>query len=383
MIVIVGAGICGLAAAYELSRRGEPAVVFERGEPFAEQSAGLARIFRIAHRRPTLCGLAMQARDGWQRWETEFGAGRLLGTEGFIAAGAPDDTAAAMDDAGAVYSWLDRSEIAARIPFAAAPWETAVFDPLGGSLRIRRALSALARRAVIRRGEVVAVADDGATTLADGTVMRADRVLVCAGVQTPALFGPLGVEFAPHTRFTYEGADATGAACLSAPEGYGLPLGSTGHWAFGQEVPDPATVRVLFPSLSPVGQVDCVTARAAWLDSGGDGWTVARRGRVVAFVGSNLMKFGPLLGELLAQATLSDELPSELTLGYPPRTAAATACGASHCGKWPTPSSFVTSRRGRATVACSRTWRPDTGSSSPHTRRSGPSQLAKAFSHRR
>jgi sarcosine oxidase len=318
MIVIVGAGICGLAAAHELARRGERAVVFERGEPFAEQSAGLARIFRIAHRRPALCGLAMKARDGWLRWETEFGAGRLLGAEGFIAAGAPADiaaTAAAMDDAGAVCSWLDRSEIAGRIPFVAAPWETAVFDPLGGSLRIRRALIALARRVVIKRDEVVSVADDGATTLANGIVVQADRVLVCAGVETPALFGPLGVEFAPHTRFTYEGADATGAACLSAPEGYGLPLGSTGRWAFGQEVADPATVRALFPSLSPVGRVDCVTARAPWLDSGGDGWTAAHRGRVVAFVGSNLMKFGPLLGELLAQAVLSDGLPSELALG--------------------------------------------------------------------
>jgi sarcosine oxidase len=318
MILIVGAGICGLAAAYELSRRGQDAVVFERGAPFAEQSAGLARIFRIAHRRPALCRLALKAREGWRRWETDFDAGRLLGTEGFIAAGAPAETAAAMRAAGAAYSWLDRSEIMARIPFLAAPWDTGVFDPLGGSLRIRRALDALARRAVIKRGEVVSVADDGATTLADGTVVHADRVLICAGVQTPALFGPLGVEFAPHTRFTYEGASkdsATGAACLSAPEGYGLPLGSTGRWAFGQEVPDPATVRALFPSLSPVGRVDCVTVRAPWLDSGGDGWTVACRGRVVAFVGSNLMKFGPLLGELLAQAALGDELPSELTLG--------------------------------------------------------------------
>ena len=256
----------------------------------------------------------MRARDGWRRWEAEFGAGRLLGSEGFIAVGAPTNTAAAMDQAGAAFSWLDRSEIAARIPFVAAPWESGIFDPLGGSLRIRRALDALARRAVIKRGEVASVADDGATTLADGTVVHADRVLICAGVETPALFGPLGVEFAPHTRFTYEGADAAGAACLSAPEGYGLPLGSTGRWAFGQEVPDPATVRALFPSLSPVDRVDCVTVRAPWLDSGGDGWTVACRGRVVAFVGSNLMKFGPLLGELLAQAVLSDEPPSDLTL---------------------------------------------------------------------
>jgi glycine/D-amino acid oxidase-like deaminating enzyme len=315
VIVVIGAGICGLAAAYELSRRGERTVVLERGEPFAEQSVGLARIFRIAHRRPALCRLAIQARAGWQRWETELGVGRLLGSEGFIAAGDCDETAAAMTEAGATFSWLDRSEITARIPFVAAPWQTGVFDPLGGSLRIRRALSALARRAGVRRAEVVSVADDGSTTLSDGTVLRGDRVLICAGVQTSELFGPLGVEFGPHTRFTYEGADAVGAACLSAPEGYGLPLGSTGRWAFGQEVPDPATIGALFPSLSPVDHVDCVSVRAPWLDSGGDGWTVARRGRVIAFVGSNLMKFGPVLGELLARAAVSDELPGELALG--------------------------------------------------------------------
>lgn len=82
MIIVVGAGICGLAAAYELSRRGQQVVVYERGEPFAEQSAGLARIFRIAHQRSALCGLAIQARAGWQRWETEFDVGRLLGFRG-------------------------------------------------------------------------------------------------------------------------------------------------------------------------------------------------------------------------------------------------------------------------------------------------------------
>lgn len=314
MIVVIGAGVCGLAAAYELSRRGQDTIVLERGQPFGEQSVGLARIFRIAHRRQALCRLALQARAGWQRWEDEFGAGRLLGSEGFIATGACDETAAAMTSAGAEFSRLGPAEIAARIPFAAVPWETGIFDPLGGSLRIRRALSALARRVVIQRTEVLSVADDGSTTMADGTVLRGDRVLICAGAATPELFGPLGVDFVPHTRFTYEGADAAGAACLSAPEGYGLPLGSTGRWAFGQEVPEPATVRALFPSLSPVDRVDCVSVRAAWLDAGGDGWTVARRGGVVAFVGSNLMKFGPLLGELLARAVLSDELPGELSL---------------------------------------------------------------------
>ncbi|OBK22863.1 FAD-dependent oxidoreductase [Mycobacterium asiaticum] len=314
MIVVVGAGICGLAAAYELSRRGERVLVVERNEPFGEQSAGLARIFRIAHRRPELCRLALRARIGWQRWESEFGVGRLLGSEGFIAAGAIDATAAAMQDAGADFCGLGRRDIKARIPFLDAPWQTGLFDPLGGSLRIRRALTALAQRAKVRRADVLSVTDDGAVTFADSSLLRADRVLICAGVRTQTLFGPMGIEFGPHTRFTYQGDDATGAACLSAPERYGLPLGSTGRWAFGQEVPDPAVVRTLFPTLRPVGQVDCVTARASWLDDGGDGWTARRRGRVVAFVGANLMKFGPLLGELLADFVLGDELPVDLAI---------------------------------------------------------------------
>ncbi len=313
MIVVIGAGVCGLAAAYELSRRGRQVIVLERGEPFGEQSAGLARIFRIAHRRPELCALAVQARAGWGRWEDELGAGRLLGDEGFIAAGPREDTAAAMQHAGAEFRWLDRREIAARIPFVVPPWEGGVLDPAGGALRIRRALSALAQRVDIRRAEVTSVTDDGLVTLADGAILRGERVLICAGVETPELFGPLGVEFVPHTRYNYQGADASGAACLSAPEGYGLPLGSTGQWGFGQEEPDPEAVRALFPSLTPVGQVDCVSVRAAWLDAGGDGWTAASRGQVVAFVGSNLMKFAPLLGERLAQAVLSDEPPANLS----------------------------------------------------------------------
>ncbi|WP_205875685.1 NAD(P)/FAD-dependent oxidoreductase [Mycobacterium camsae] len=313
MIVIVGAGICGLATAYELTRRGERPIVTERGEPFGEQSTGLARIFRIAHRRAALCGLAQRAREGWRRWEFEFGL-RLLGSEGFVTTGALDAVASAMTEAGAAYSWLDRAQVTALVPFLQNPWEVGVYDPGGGALRIRRALEALAARVTLRRGEVVSVADDGSTTLADGTVLRADRVLICAGVKTPELYGPLGIEFFPHTRFTYEGGSASGAACLSAPEGYGLPIGSTGRWAFGQGDPDPAVVRQLFPSLTPVSRVDCVTARAAWLDDGGDGWCLARRGRVLAFVGANLMKFGPLLGELLSQAVLGEELPDELAV---------------------------------------------------------------------
>ena len=59
--IVVGAGVCGLAAAYELARRDRRVLVLEAEAVGAGQSAGLARIFRIAHADPRLCALALEA----------------------------------------------------------------------------------------------------------------------------------------------------------------------------------------------------------------------------------------------------------------------------------------------------------------------------------
>src|SRR3954451_14375426 len=76
MAIVIGAGICGLAAAYELAKRGEEVLVLERGEGGGEQSAGLGRIFRIAHGQARLCALALRARGGGRRREGGRGGAR-------------------------------------------------------------------------------------------------------------------------------------------------------------------------------------------------------------------------------------------------------------------------------------------------------------------
>ncbi|HWT91971.1 MAG TPA: FAD-dependent oxidoreductase, partial [Solirubrobacteraceae bacterium] len=112
-VIVVGAGICGLGAAYELARRDARVLVLERAGVGADQSTGLGRIFRIAHREARLCALALEARTLWDAWTEQLGAGRLLGDEGFVVSG-PDvltERAAAMREAGAEAREIDGAEL--------------------------------------------------------------------------------------------------------------------------------------------------------------------------------------------------------------------------------------------------------------------------------
>lgn len=297
--VVVGAGICGLATAYELARRGARVQVIETAGVGAEQSAGLARIFRVAHRDARLRALALEARDGWRRWERELDT-HLLGGEGLILVGGMD---------GFEGEPLDADAIRARLPMLApGRWETAELDPLAGAIRVRRTLDALAARVDVRLGTVTAVDADGTVHVGDERI-AADAVVVCAGLGTQALVAPLGLDLQlrtePHIRYTYEPAGL--AACFISPEAYGVPLGRTGRYAIGMHEPGTeGWVKDAFPDLRVVGAIECVSLFAPWLEHG-DGFVELRAGRVIASGASNVMKFGPLIGARLAQLALSLE----------------------------------------------------------------------------
>jgi glycine/D-amino acid oxidase-like deaminating enzyme len=350
--IVVGAGISGLAAAYELARRDRRVLVLDAAGVGTGQSAGLGRIFRVAHGDPRLCALALEAAAGWRRWERELGAGRLLGEEGVVVAGAAaaERRGAAMAAAGAAAEWLDHAGIRALVPRLAPthPWDEGLLDAAGGSLRVRRALHALAGMLDVRRGEAVAVepaADGAVVRLADRTALTAGAVLICAGVATGPLAAQAGVEveasYLHHVRLTYgprPGAppvDAT--ACLITAESYGLPLGSTGRWALGLEDVAPGLAvdtvsaddvaaavrrqhRAWVPGVlrdldaEPLDEIRCVSVQAPWADRDADGFVAVRRGPIVAFAGSNVMKFGPLVGDRLARTVLDHEHDVHLDL---------------------------------------------------------------------
>ncbi|MDA0136185.1 NAD(P)/FAD-dependent oxidoreductase [Solirubrobacter deserti] len=297
--IVVGAGICGLATAYELARRERRVLVIEAVGVGAEQSAGLARIFRIAHRDARLRELALTAREGWRRWERELGV-HLLGEEGLVLVGGMD---------GFEGEPLDAEAIRARLPILAPDvWHEAQLDPLAGAIRVRRTLDALAARLPVRLGTVTAIDPDGFVWVVDER-LSASVVVVCAGLGTQPLITPLGLDLQlrtePHTRFTYEPAGPS--ACFISPETYGVPLGRTGRYAIGMHEPGAeGWVATAFPQLRAVGRIDCVSLFAPWLEHG-DGFVELRAGRVIASGASNAMKFAPVIGERLAGLALGIE----------------------------------------------------------------------------
>ncbi|HEX3731876.1 MAG TPA: FAD-dependent oxidoreductase, partial [Mycobacteriales bacterium] len=86
-VAVIGAGVIGLAATYELARQGAEVTCFEAEQPMAARSAGDTRIFRVAHHNPRLVECAQRSRRLWHTWEERSGD-TLIGSEGAVVSGA-------------------------------------------------------------------------------------------------------------------------------------------------------------------------------------------------------------------------------------------------------------------------------------------------------
>ena len=186
-VVIVGAGLTGMALAEALAAAGARVTLLERAIPGAEASSAAAGILapRVeAHGRAPLRDAGVASLDAWEGWL------RALGVDpaamGFARCGAlvvheacPDVDATLREDARALEPALGPS---------AAWWlpEEGVVDPRRVLPALRSACSARGVRFVIGV-EVTAVASGG-VTLADGRVERG-TVVVCAGAWTGVVPG--------------------------------------------------------------------------------------------------------------------------------------------------------------------------------------------------
>jgi sarcosine oxidase len=338
-VAVVGGGITGLSTAYALQRRGVEFVCFEAAAPGSGQSAGRTRVFRHGHDDERLVRLAVRARAEWERLEAELGA-QLLGREGVLICG-PNvgERAAAFEAASVPARLVGREEQRDVLSTFEPPEDEALFDELGGSIDVRAVVDGLAAalggRLVAARVFDVRGRGSGVELHTSEGVWSAARAVLCPGAQLHELTAGLGLEITLtvdlHTRASFRVREpGAPLACLQDRSGvhgetvYAAPMPDGREYAIGlgteHEPPvDEALVRLKayvergMPGLeaAPASVRLCQTSILPW---GADAFAVWDTGRVAVLAGANLFKFGPLLGELIADGDF-DELSPEAQLG--------------------------------------------------------------------
>lgn len=322
-VVVVGAGVMGLATARSLAQAGRDVVVCEQFSVGNDRgsSHGGSRIVRLSYPDARWVRLAQEMFPLWRELEAEAGR-TLLRLHGTLDLGDWAPNRAALAACGEPAEVLDAAEIGRRFPIRVEPGTSGLFKREGGIVLADLALEALRDGAIAAGAQVLegtrigSVEEDGDSVVAGG--VRARAAVVTAGAWAPAL---VGVDAAPTRETTsYFAGEETlpsvidttvGAAlgyALVAP-GVGLKAGvhQSGPVVDPDEPGSPDEeiaartaewVAARFPGVSgPIRTETCLyTTRA------GDEFLLARRGRVV--VGSPCsghgFKFAPVIGSRLA-----------------------------------------------------------------------------------
>ncbi|TWS97885.1 FAD-dependent oxidoreductase [Reyranella sp. CPCC 100927] len=211
-VLIVGAGIAGLGAAWALVRDGHRVTVLEQGAIPNPRGTSVDshRLIRRAYGAETgYMRMITHAYAAWDRMWADLGVKLRIDTGALSMSALTDDWVATSLQALKA-DWLpveelDARQLAERFPLV-EPRGIAVafFSPEGGVLLADRIIAALARwlaekGAVLRPHAPVASvdADTGTIRLADGETLGADLVLVAAGAWAAALAPALAPKVEP------------------------------------------------------------------------------------------------------------------------------------------------------------------------------------------
>ncbi len=294
---------------YERDRAGSP----------LGSSSGRSRIFRRSYRHADYVRLALRAIDEWRRLDP----GVLRATGLFEYGQGVELHAAAFDEVGERYEWLEPKDAERRFPEARFP-EPVLHDACAGAIMADDALRALAAGLDVREGAAVA----------DPRELEADVVVACPGSWLGPMFGlPLQPRIEQVTYFAGAPDDRPSIIDHGAPDRrlhYGLVAPGVGY-KVGEDAarPDPWDpdrsdrpidqplqdrlvdhVKRMFPGLDPRP----VHAEACLYTMSPDGDFVLDRIDGVTFCGGcsgHAFKFGPLLGRLAADLAQGRSLPPE------------------------------------------------------------------------
>ncbi len=211
-ILIIGAGIAGLGAAWALVREGRRVTVLERG-PIPNPRGASVDTHRLIRRayggEDGYMRLITHAYAAWDRMWADLGVKLCVDTGALSTSARTDDWVAislqALKAGGFPVDELDAKRLAERFPLVEPRGiEVAFFSPEGGVLLADRIVAALARWLAAKGArlrpdsQVVDIdADAGAVTLADGERLAGDLVLVAAGAWVTVLAPGLAAKVEP------------------------------------------------------------------------------------------------------------------------------------------------------------------------------------------
>lgn len=206
-VIVVGAGIDGLATAWSLVKAGHSVSLVEQGMiPNRLAASGdHHRIIRRAYGSAAGYGrLITEAYAAWDALWTDLGENHL-DARGFICISREEGDEAeqyrdGLEAGGFPFEMVMPDEAVRRWPFLeAGTFRYAFFSPEGGALHCRRIAAGIlawlkAHGAnIFENSKVVSVdADAGRVTLESGETMQGDRVVVTAGAWVLKLFPELG-----------------------------------------------------------------------------------------------------------------------------------------------------------------------------------------------
>ncbi len=319
-VLVVGAGVVGLAAAFELSRAGHRVSVLSADVPGGRQSAGLSRIFRLAHPDGMLTDAAARSLEMWEAWERVAGA-PLLDRVGLLLTGDMSDRDVHLQRYGGL-----QPVSGTRHPLAVAR-EAWSFESTGAAIHAEDTVHFLQAGLELELGEAVSV-DSGGVTLAGGGRRDAERVVVCAGPDTYRLLGLSAPRRMRSVRFSFalrEPLEFPAPCWINRDPGLCEPfyavMDGPDHYSVGlsdaapAEVPEAEHVRdahrrilaivaQALPGLQPIAErlIACEFSTRADPIPGGlvhDGWDLPEHNGVLGVTGPSLFKFAPLLGRLV------------------------------------------------------------------------------------
>ncbi|WP_172836244.1 NAD(P)/FAD-dependent oxidoreductase [Microlunatus soli] len=208
-VVVVGAGVLGVASALALARRGVGVRLLTAGQP-ADGASGrsLAWLNSAAERSAAYHALRMAGLQRYRRLAADCG-GSAVHLDGALNWAAPGESYRARHDheqrIGYPSRWVDARFVADRVPGvdpAMLPAEGAILNPSDGWVDLPMLITTLLARFADLGGEVITEAGECRVELSGGRTVGvitgtgrrigADAVLLAAGAATPGMAADLG-----------------------------------------------------------------------------------------------------------------------------------------------------------------------------------------------